>query len=432
MPVLSLFAYVVARIVPEHRLEDDPKDPVDTTMEIAVGYFLDVYLDRVVCRNPESLTTGDFFALYGEVITDSDVAPPFVEPIRVLRSNETFAYHRKVFSGYAKAPTVGLLIRAWDKDLNSAWVKNEEDIKDITNEIADAIKAAPVFGTIGEEILDFAVNYSLTVTDILVAQDTDDLLVDRRDWIPLDNPGFNQRVLEHELRFSRSDPTGFSDWDYSLFLTIVYYEASPQFGTTIPPVWADFNAKTRPSLIDNWIGNWSSAEASPGVHAKITAGTRRYTLDVIITERGHAGFEMTSSTTGIPISRVFVEAGHRELEVAGNPFQIDYSTVGSNLASNSVSPLSRFLIESEHGGGAITRTSIYSEVATPTSVILKQQIGTDVLILNDQVILEAYRILRDGTDFGEVGLRYLRPVTNVLYREIGAEVAVLLSADADV
>ena len=102
-----------------------------------MAYQVDVILQKVVCRNPESVTTGDLFALSGAIVTDQS-AKAFVTPIRILRSNESFTYNQPIFSGFAETLRLGIAFTAWDKDLNTAWVTNEPEIREKEAEIEKA------------------------------------------------------------------------------------------------------------------------------------------------------------------------------------------------------------------------------------------------------------------------------------------------------
>ncbi|MXQ13105.1 hypothetical protein [Microvirga makkahensis] len=419
-----------------------------------MAYWVEVQLDKVICRDPESVTTGDLFFSLVQVVTDSDTRI-ILTPLRRLRSNESATYFESVYKGFVNEPAIGLVIRAWDKDVNRDWWENSIAVRQAIDSAENALKNTPAFGTVVGAVLNFAADFALGVVDQIVMRDSDDELVNYTEILPLAGAGYgsaNKHTQQHEIKFRRSDPTGYSDWDYSLFLTISHYQTEPSFGTTTPPTWENFSEPSKPSRPQNWIGTWSSPEAGPVVSAVIKKGSRSHLLDVSITENVN-GRDVVTTTNDVPISRVFLEAGHRTLESDGSPyfdewlgdrgFNLSHARAATRadapmnrfndlalLTSRSLAresePVTRFSLERSHGTRVVARETLYGAAFEPSRVVFKQQIGTDCIVLNNRAVLEAYRLLHDGQDVGDVALRYLRPVTNILFRETGSEVAAYL------
>jgi hypothetical protein len=189
------------------------------------------------------------------------------------------------------------------------------------------------------------------------------------------------------------------------------------------------------------------------VKAVITKGARSHLLNVSVTERVDDR-DIVTETNGVPISRVFLEAGHRTLESEQSPFMdVRISERGLSLSSaraaaiaeeptgrfgdrvlhtsrssaRAMEPLTRFSIERSHGNRLVARETLHGMEFETERIVFKQQIGTDCVVLSNNAVIEAYRLLHDGRDVGDVALRYMRPVTNVLYRETGATIIAFLS-----
>lgn len=400
-----------------------------------MAYQVDVTLQKVVCRNPESLTTGDRFVLSGAIVTDQS-AKAFVTPIRVLRSNESFTYNEPVFSGFAETPTVGIAFTAWDKDLNTAWVTNEPEIREKEAEIEEAIGSAGILGSVAFSVLQSVATFVTGAIDVLVNHDLDDLLVDYSQWLQLEDVGpFAKHQRVHEVLFKRSDPTGYSDWDYSLFFVISHYQLSPTF-PTVQPGWAEFRESSRPSRVSDWLGIWKSSPKEPRVQVDITPGATSELMNVHIVEQ-LPFTEFTLQREGVPISRVFIDTGHRELVTVGSPFRGESVSVPLNLGFAEL--VTQVNVVTMGGADYVSKTTI-NPSRLPTSgsqlgadyvpppainVIARQQVGTDIIWLGD-IVIEAYKLVFGRGAPEGVVLRYMRPVTNVLYREVGAEVVLPL------
>lgn len=235
-----------------------------------MGYWVEVRIDKVVCRDPESVTTPDLFAMIGGVLTvEEEPRKGFVLPMRRLRKGQSAIFLETVFEGFTNEPRIGIVLRAWDKDKNRAWYETKEDIDKISEKLSKTYMALEIAG----DILEFAAQYLIAVIDLTVRSDEDDELLNYREWIQLNGAGIgsaNKRTQELEVRFSRHDPTGYSDWDYSVILTLAYYQTEPGFASTKPPTWMPFTRSRR----DDWIGSWSSqttpANGKPAIAVEIT------------------------------------------------------------------------------------------------------------------------------------------------------------------
>lgn len=395
-----------------------------------MGYAVQVSVDKVICRDPETVTTADNFVFATAIATDRDKSA-YVSPLRRLRSDEYATYHEVVFSGYSEAPRIVIALRAWDKDSNTWWYTNKADLEKAAG-VAAGFVGMLVDEDAGEAVGAFLAKFSFAAIDAAVASDDDDELCNIAHVFSLeDAPIQSQGVqtTQYEFVFSRADPTGYSDWDYSLFVTLKYYQTAPLFAPPpLPEVWAPCTA----SALGDWEGNWWRSEGAADIKACSIERTpsRIGALNVTITEGA-----TTITTTGVPISKVFVLAGHRELD---SPTPLNPAVVPLahdvrvpeiirpwRQANTAFLPYIRPADPSlviEHGG--VGRGRLRETIAGPAfgwgGVLLKQQVGPDMLMLSNQAILEMYNLVEGGRITGRA-LRYMRPVPNVLYREAGAE-----------
>jgi hypothetical protein len=411
-----------------------------------MSYWVSVQLEKVVCREPESLTTDDLFALYGVIFTDTG-SKAFHEPIQSLGRGEHFSYGRVVYDGFTEAPTIAILVRAWDKDNNSLWINNKDDVKKVIDDVEQEIKHIPVVGDIAGFIAD-AAHYMDRAISTFVAHDLDDLLVSREVLVPLSAAGVpgQPHTQTIEIRFSRSDPTGYSDWDYSLFYIVSSYQTIPSLGRKIPAVWEACREPSTASEPANWIGRWGSS-TTPSVLVEISrSGKHGHLMNVSVKEYDRStNTEVVVETKAVPISRIFVEVGYlesgpRTLESAGafvpttvelwdSRNRINPSLPGADPffkgVPDAVPPnaaVTRFNIEKLVGTRTVVKEPLFGAAIEATNVLTREQIGADFLWLNNQALLEIYRILGEGQHTGEFALMYLRPV-HPLYRDTGAQIA---------
>jgi hypothetical protein len=410
-----------------------------------MSFYSEVTVMRVVCRNPESVTTADRFAMVCVVTTDTGPAgriegkDVYLSPLRLLRKDESASFHDTIFKGFSTEPRIGLVLRAWDKDLNSKWVEFKEDYDKIKKSITDHLDEYPAAGEIlgvGVDILKFAADYVVTAVDWFVIADKDDELTNYSTWIDLSDASFETRTKELEIKFSRSDATGYSDWDYSVFFTISYYQTPPGFGIVRPTTWEPHIAST----VDDWVGTWVSGD----VECRISRSIYANRVNVTVNEMVNAVL-VTTETKHAPISKVFVTAGYRELE-SGSSLDTQHMTAG---ISSRGGPLSRpgegplavdspratppagkplvtnWTVEGLHDKKAWTSELLAGPPVSP--YLLRQQVGPDLVRLNNQTVIEMYRILHgDAADVGDRGIRFIRPVPNVLYRDTGFQVQAYL------
>jgi hypothetical protein len=276
-----------------------------------MGYYSEVTMLKVVCRNPESITTADRFAMVCVVTTDRgpdgriEGKDVYLSPLRLLRKNEYAWFHDTIFKGFSTEPKIGFVLRAWDQDPNSKRVAFKEDYDKIKEDITGHLDEYPAAGEIlgvGVDILKFAADYIVTAVDWFVSDDNDDELVNYSTWIDLSDASFEP--------------------------------------------------------------------SKPGVGPLVVDSPR----------------------SGQPGGRPFVT----NWTVEG--LQEKKAWTSELLAGPSVSPY-----------------------------LIRQQVGPDLVRLNNQVVIEIYRILHgDTTDVGDRGLRFIRPVSNVLYRDTGFQVQAYL------
>jgi hypothetical protein len=274
-----------------------------------ISYYVEVRVDKVVCRNPEPITTADRFAMICGTITDRGPDGKvegefFVSPLRLLRRNESATYFQTIYKGFSSEPKIGLMLRAWDKDLNSAWVNNQSEIDEVKNKVAEALESIPVVG----DVEAFFVNFAYTGINVFVSTDFDDELVNYFQWIFFDQNRLaydSLQLFPVEVKFSREDPTGFSNWDYSALFTIAVTELPPGFGTSPKPTaWCPSRSSRASQLHGRYTGS--------GIECKIDPNPLNANLmDVTILETGSAP-PVSTVTNNVPVSRIFAASQERQ------------------------------------------------------------------------------------------------------------------------
>ena len=407
-----------------------------------MSFYADVYVTGVHCRNPESISGPDLFALSGAVVTDSD-AQGFVMPVQRLRRDEraTFGAYRHVFSGFSDDGQLGFSLRGQDLDNNREWVENRDDIVAVGEKIADGAKQLPVFGDVAGTILKVLVKVIPEVVDQFVEWDEHDELLNHKQVVML--PGaapLTRTSLPLEVRFRRTDSTEYSDWDYSLYFNVVSQFIPEGFGERGETTPEPFQG----SEVSDWTGAWHSAHVECFVEE--SAG-RSGMLDVHVTETSNG--ERTATTTeGVAIARVYLESATPTLDegeptVSGRARRVDedegFARIVVERASgrsatletifgslSGASPTVEGVGGRASGGGRNSSTTVEGRAAEPSrreeivsAPPSRQQSGADFLELKNNAMLEIYRVVERGRPTGEIRLRYARPVTSVLARAAG-------------
>ena len=395
-------------------------------------FHFEVTLDRLYCADPESVHSNDKFALAGAVTTGTDHAG-FVMPTMQPPQHQYSYFPQelmRIFSGTSTEPRIGLVLRAWDLDENEGWVENSETIKKVASGIASAIAAIPGVGTAAGLVLQSVSVAIPAIIDAFVSWDEDDVLLDHTTWVEMPAPAPHVLTgVPYSVRFSKKDPTGQSDFDYTLSLKITC-QYLPLFdsGTPIGP------ATEQPfqnSTLDSWVGGWEGR----GVRADIAvADTPLYVkpqdLRVTIVERV-GGQEVTTITERVSISRLLVEL-----------FQpVSKPAAGSGMVSNFSSSAHLVRVQS-HGpkvasrqvlmGGELNPIAVSPQDAAPAEqvkLVNSLQFKGDYLMLNNDASLEIYQLRHKGTVAGEA-LRYRRPSSMFLsVQASGTDVMLYRRAD---
>jgi hypothetical protein len=253
------------------------------TWRCPMYYSLEIRLDHIICRDTESLNGRDNFALMGGVIVDGKWIPFVRDPISVTTSARgVWPWDdERLFRGNMTSREIGLVLRGYDIDNNSAWKRERKQIKKTMETLAFGAGFIPIIGDFAAKILK---SWPIVV-DGIIALDKNDLLLNHSQAVTLpDVPFTNTSSTRHgiEVRFRRTDPTGYSNWDYSLFLSFIYRnEYVPSFGGRRAE-------HTRHAHMDSnaqeWVGSWVSER----VRCEITRSARGADfLDVRLTESGH-------------------------------------------------------------------------------------------------------------------------------------------------
>lgn len=397
-----------------------------------VAYAVKVRLGRVVCRDRESLSEYDQFALMGAVIVDGTTTTFERAPIAVNERIAGSYSDSLVFSGSSSSRQIGLVLRGYDVDNNTKWKKNRAKVQEAMNTLADYVGYVPVVGEGAAAIL----KHWPKVVDAAVDLDKDDVLLSISTTVTLPEVSatlFKDSHHEIEVRFKRDDPTGYSDWDYSLSLLFTYSNLDvPSFGRSPKESIRPFKR----SRAKDWIGAWES----PNVSCEIANSPHgRELLDVTVKVRS-LGRTSETESTAVPISKVFLERLAVELSKekvpttagAGEAFT---RTVVERASGNRSAVVSAVLSEPSidmwsvagrgaSGAGRSRRSKSGVDISQRLEQIVavpeREQSGADLLELGGDAVLEIYEVLHDGKRKAGHQLRYVHPVSSLTALAFGA------------
>jgi hypothetical protein len=321
----------------------------------------------------------------------------------------------QVFSGLSTQPRIGLVLRAWDLDENEGWIENRETIKAVASGIAQAIGLIPGVGTVTGLVLEGASTAIPAVIDAFVSWDKDDVLLNH--FVSREMPPLTPHLPHYmplKVMFSKQDPTGQSDYDYTLELTITC-QWLPLFegGTPIGP------AAEQPfqnSTLESWVGAWEGR----GVRADILVAehplyVQPQDLRVTVVERVD-GQDVTTITERVSISRLVIEL-----------FQPVAKPAGGNGSVSGFSSSPHLVQVQSHGPRVVSRQVLVggapnplavapqeaAQAAKPEKPVSSLQFKGDYLRLDSDASLELYQLRHKGTVVGEA-LRYRRPTSTFL------------------
>jgi hypothetical protein len=221
---------------------------------------------KVICREKETLEGKDFFALAGAVIVDGK-ATPFAMPARAMtRGSVEEWWPADVFNGYSNSLRFGLSVVAWDIDKNSKWVKNRDDVKEVSSAVAAFVEQLPVVGDIAGFIVE---NWPYAV-DFFVELDKNDQVIKWSGYLDIDLPSPNRsNYRDFEIRSTRKDVTGYSDWDYSVYVGVTASNPQP-FVEGPAPVRSQSPKKD--TKFDDWVGRWEGQNVMVAISKVVSRG----------------------------------------------------------------------------------------------------------------------------------------------------------------
>ncbi|HSJ24096.1 MAG TPA: hypothetical protein VK929_05455 [Longimicrobiales bacterium] len=361
-------------------------------------YSLEIRLDHVICRDPESLNGRDNFALLGGVIVDGAWVPFVRDPISITPTMGREEWPEPtIFKGHMTDREIGLVLRAYDIDNNSAWKRDREKIKETMAALAMGVGFVPIIGDVAAKIL----KAWPIVVDGIVALDGNDLLLNHSQAVKLPDVAFtNPTATRHdvEVRFRSTDPTGYSDWDYSLYLALIYRnEYTPSFGGRRAE---HTRHARRDSKAQEWVGAWVSDRIRCEIARSARGGDL---LDVRVTESGGSARKQVEQLA-VPITR---PVDSRILEQGPR--------LSGGVAGRGVNPVL------QGGPGirgkpmkAVGRPGAVGRVADPNLVVKvpqREHTGADRLMLPNDAALEIYALRDRGQPTPLRILRYVRPYT---------------------
>lgn len=184
------------------------------------NYSVEVVLEKLTCRDTESIHSSDKFALAGAVFTDIDSAG-IILPLMRINSGENRLLQRQVFNAGSTFAKVGINLQAWDIDENDSWTQNEDEIVAIAAAIAQGVKLVPEYGTIIGLVLDGVNTVVPKVVDQFISFDKSDQLLSYSAWIDLPVQGsYVPTEKRFSIDFKRDDWSGYSSFDYTIEISV--------------------------------------------------------------------------------------------------------------------------------------------------------------------------------------------------------------------
>lgn len=172
-----------------------------------------ITLEKLHCRDTESIHSSDHILILGAVEHDGE-RTPFAVPGFRLNDGEIHIFPAgldTIFDAQVEGGEVKVALGVWDVDTNDGWVDNRESILQIAAEIAVALtKAAPVAGGLFAAV----VSAATTVIDAFVEWDQNDLLLEYERVIALGGVGVLETQYEWvDVPFWRHEWPDYSGFD---------------------------------------------------------------------------------------------------------------------------------------------------------------------------------------------------------------------------
>jgi hypothetical protein len=182
-------------------------------------FDITVEIEKVACRDTESIHSSDKFAMSGAFVGDAGAVGVYLPSFRI-NDNE----QRRIDRSYrfsSTTPRFAMSLMAWDLDENDSWTDNEDSIK--TGVDAIAIAASVVWSPAAGEAVKAVGGAVIGIVDQFNEWDHDDKLLDFNEVIELPWGDFNvEQYVGKSIPFSHDDGVGLSSWDYTLELRIRY------------------------------------------------------------------------------------------------------------------------------------------------------------------------------------------------------------------
>lgn len=391
-----------------------------------MSLHLEAKLGRAVCRDRESESPYDSFALSGAVVVDGK---PYAFAKDPVSANETISIvfgDDLLWQGTSGSNTVGLVLRGYDIDDNDKWRQHREEIGKYNDLLAKAIAALPGGGTVVAGVLKVWPD----VVDQFVDWDQNDLLMSAAFDVELPPPSqfAGAPPVWHAVSHRESGSSLVSSWDYEVFVHFRYTS-----GETVPFPSGTPKVTYRPfhqSTLDDWIGTWDATvktvePTAPPVTCTIRRSAIGSTLDVSVTER--RGVAQTYEYSDLtPPDHGIGEVGKGDIESANTTAHVaavetsgrsGVSRFGTDLAGRravretpSTDPrwARRFEDAQRDPSPFVEPSSRWkSDVSEATDEL---PFETDVLRLGPDAALAMYEIVQDDDSPIGKALMYLRPV----------------------
>jgi hypothetical protein len=231
--------------------------------------------------------------------------------------------------------------------------------------------------------------------------------------------------VPYSVRFSKTDPTGQSSFDYTLYLKISCQWLPLLGGGT--PIGPATEHPFQNSTLNSWVGRWKDGDVAVEISvAETPVFVLAQYLRVTVVERVN-GQDVTTITERVSISRLIVEL-----------FQPVEQPDADNGAVSSFSWSPHLVRVQKHGPKQESRQVLMGaqfnplgvsrqdtgQAAVPLKPVTSLQFQGDYLMLDNNASLEIFEIRHDGTVTSKA-LRYRRP-TSMFLSVVGSGKDVML------
>lgn len=215
-------------------------------------YKYKVFIEKVKCRDTESLHGSDKLIITGLVVTDKE-HKGYALPLMRINTDEERYPNTLVFEGNSDVPNLGIALQATDIDENDGWYENKDNIIKLASEVgagfATYLSANPEAGAETGEGIKKALPILGEVITFFTKKDKNDNLGQFSTSIGFENLPFGEsQVKSLAINFNEHDdyiptwPFGsiyvdYNDFTYDFTLRI---ECEKTFGENENPIYKKY------------------------------------------------------------------------------------------------------------------------------------------------------------------------------------------------